>query len=368
MNRKRILLVHLGATVGGVPTYLGNLALLLHDDADVTCFCSFEDLVHRLRQTSTKVIAVPAWLARRRLLRTVVAPLALGYIVLRHRIRIVALSGSMEGILALPARLLGCRVYYTVHLTLQAESGRLKHTLANSVICSTLRFAHRVICVSEAVAADVVKHIPSKRVTVIQNWVNLPLNGVTQLPAKRENFGSADDKPLRLLFIGRLLPHKGTSLILDAMRRLNTGNCVRTVSLTVVGEGESRSELERQAKGLAVRFVGFQANPTNFYQNADLFINPTLGPEGLPLVSLEAMSHGLPCILSDLPVHKEITDGGKYAPLFRSGDADDLCSQIRLFLLAPGLLDLYGRLAKDLVKARYSADIARKRYAEEFGL
>ena len=51
---------------------------------------------------------------------------------------------------------------------------------------------------------------------------------------------------------------------------------------------------------------------------------PSMGPEGLPMTSLEAMAHGLPCIFSDLPVHHEITDHGKGAYLFRSGEVESL--------------------------------------------
>ena len=74
-----------------------------------------------------------------------------------------------------------------------------------------------------------------------------------------------------------------------------------------------------------VRFVGFQRNLREFYERADIFVMPSLGPEGLPMTSLEAMAHGLPCIFSDLPVHHEITDHGKGAYLFRSGEVESLC-------------------------------------------
>jgi glycosyltransferase involved in cell wall biosynthesis len=100
----------------------------------------------------------------------------------------------------------------------------------------------------------------------------------------------------------------------------------------VVGDGSYRSQLEVAAQELDVQFAGFQADPSRFYEDSTVFINPSLGPEGLPLVSLEAMAYGLPCIFSDLPVHREITGGGKAAVLFKRGDSDSLTQQLRELL------------------------------------
>ena len=118
--------------------------------------------------------------------------------------------------------------------------------------------------------------------------------------------------------MGRLEHYKGLHLLLEAMRGV-TG-----VRLTVVGIGSYREQLEKLASGLDVYFEGFCADTYRFYQTSDIFINPSLGPEGLPIVSLESMAHGLPCIFSALPVHKEISNDGAASLLFEIGDAVDL--------------------------------------------
>jgi glycosyltransferase involved in cell wall biosynthesis len=140
------------------------------------------------------------------------------------------------------------------------------------------------------------------------------------------------------------------------------------LSLTVVGEGEEREPLEKEATNLNVKFAGFHADPSSFYKQADVFVNPTLGPEGLPLVSLDAMSYGLPCIFSDLPVHKEITRNGTSALLFETGNPEDLRRSIQLLLETPQLIHTFGRLARETVEANNGPDFARRRYVEELGL
>lgn len=352
MRRCRVLLVHLGYSFGGVPTYVGNLAELLCGDVDLVCLCSFSGLAARLRRCGIATIAIPQWLGRRRILRTLVAPWILAYVVLRYRIDLVCLNGSTEGVLVLPARVLGCRVLYTVHMPLRPESSRLKPRISHVIIRTMLRFAHQVICVSRFVAEDVVRRIPPSRIGVVPNWVQqIP----ARIPHTKQQHGS-----LRLLFVGRLEPYKGASLILDAMRKIKEF----PLSLTVVGDGTSRAALEKQAAGLDVRFAGFAPDPTSFYENADVFIHPTQFPEGSSLVSLEAMAHGVPCILSDTPVNREIADDGKLGLLFSVGDAGDLARKLMSLIESPDRRKMYGERARALVETKHSPSVARASYLE----
>jgi glycosyltransferase involved in cell wall biosynthesis len=172
---------------------------------------------------------------------------------------------------------------------------------------------------------------------------------------------SAPKRP-QLLFVGRLEEYKGVQLILEAMRQ------IPDVSLLVVGDGSYRRQLEGLADRLDVRFAGFQPDPSRFYKDSTIFINPSLGPEGLPLVSLEAMAHGLPCLFSDLPVHREITAGGNAAALFRCGDSETLAQQLRQLLDSVDIRQHYSAAARQLVERKYSVTGASRQYIETFGL
>jgi glycosyltransferase involved in cell wall biosynthesis len=140
------------------------------------------------------------------------------------------------------------------------------------------------------------------------------------------------------------------------------------VSLTIVGEGPYRAQLEQEATQMDVHFTGFRPDPSRFYQDSTVFINPSSGPEGLPLVSLEAMAYGLPCIFSDLPVHREISAGGKAAALFTRGDSESLAHQLKLLLDNEGHRRQYGVAARQLVEQRYSRRVAGQQYIQAFGL
>lgn len=317
--------------------------------------CVNARLREALRERNVLVFPERAMKDRGKIINLMVAASLLVWMRFRFGISIVWIQGYSEIALLPLARLLGCKAVATRHLTRGSEARNLGSRIANKVYEHLAFTAHRIFCVSEAVACDMRCLVDERRIAVIPNWVpSLP----TSLTPRNGN-------GLRLLFVGRLQPHKGAAMILDAMREIETIDNSDRVSLTIVGEGACRQELESLAQGLDVRFAGFQKDPSLFYREADVFINPSLGPEGLPLVSLEAMSYGLPCIFSDLKVHREITCNGEAAMLFRSEDAADLCDRIRQFLGSEKTRRQYGELARAAILAKHRPESARGAYLHQ---
>ena len=112
-----------------------------------------------------------------------------------------------------------------------------------------------------------------------------------------------EQRDVRLLYVGRLVPSKGVSYALQALARLNAQGISRW-TLDVLGDGEDRTYLESMVRtsGLAqrVHFHGrrTRAEVAEFYREADLFLFPSLRePSGN--VVFEALSHGLPVLACD---------------------------------------------------------------------
>jgi glycosyltransferase involved in cell wall biosynthesis len=261
------------------------------------------------------------------------------------------------------ARLLGMRAMATRHLTLVENKPRLSWLRSGWRVHFLYErlapFAHRIVCVSDAVRESMKTCVPENKLIVIRNWI-------PRLPEPRTSDRST--MPLRLLFVGRLIELKGAHLLLDAMRHLAKKRGPAMASLVIVGEGDERAALEIAAQGLDVTFAGFHKDPSQFYREADVFINPSLGPEGLPLVSLDAMSYGLPCVFSNLPVHREITGNGQAALLFERGDAGDLARALEYLIDSPQSVTNYGQVARQIAGEMFTADFARRRYLEELNL
>lgn len=104
-----------------------------------------------------------------------------------------------------------------------------------------------------------------------------------------------------LLSVGRMTPEKGFDVLIDAYNRLQTD-----VKLVIAGAPDQGSgyldELKRLAGGNGnVIFPGFADGErlAQLYSNAAAYVLPSR-IEGFPLVLLEAMSFGLPLIVSDI--------------------------------------------------------------------
>ena len=365
MNRpQKIALVDLGTEFTGGQSYLRNLISLLGGDVELWLLKLSPRLTVSPQQTGVKTVDLGFAIKWGRPFQIPICMMVLAWLRIRHGLDAVWVNGYPEITLMPWARILGCRAIATRHLTLLTDkpkwhwirSGWRVHFLYEHMASA----ANKIVCVSEAVADSLRMCVGSDKLAVIQNWIPVLPEPV---PPKRGEL-----RPLRLLFVGRLIRHKGGFLILDAMRQIQAHDGSGELSLTIVGEGEDRADLEKAAAGLNVEFAGFRSDTSSFYKWADVFVNPTLGPEGLPLVSLDAMSYGLPCILSDIPVHKEISLGGQAALLFESGNPESLKDSIEFLLGAPQLINRYGHLARMTVEANHRAETARLRYVQELGL
>ena len=329
----------------------------MQDEVDFFVLCVNPQLRESLQGLNLRLFAFISAQKWPRVGQLTASVVFLLFVRLRYRVDTVWINGYSEIALLPLARLLGCNAIATRPLTLDVERGRgiriWKSHAARLLYQKLACTAHKIVCVSETVASGVAKFVPPQKVVVIPYWI-------PTLPDPRwhpRRVGA----PVRLLFVGRLEKYKGAQLILSAMRQLQS----LPISLTVVGDGTYRQALEREAEGLNVIFAGLQQDPSRFYKEADLFINPTLGPEGLPIVGLEAMSHGLPCILSDLPCNKEFAEDGSRALLFRCGDSADLRSKMEVFISSPELSERFGRTARQIIEEKYSLAVARHSYVKE---
>jgi len=125
----------------------------------------------------------------------------------------------------------------------------------------------------------------------------------------------ASDRSHRLIFVGRLVPKKGLSHLLDALAILRARGT--TPSLEVVGHGPLLEPLRKQAQALGlagqVQFVGPipQKDLPRHYQAAAIAVFPFVqaddgDQEGFGLVMVEAMGCGCAVIASELPAVRDV--------------------------------------------------------------
>jgi glycosyltransferase involved in cell wall biosynthesis len=355
-GKQRVLLIDLGAQFGGVENYLVSLANLLEGEVDLYALCVLPELAKRLNAAGAKTVLLPLFGGALKPLRFVVVATLLPFLILRHRVQIMQVNGFLESTLMLLARMLGCRTVYTRHGPFEMDQYTwykqpLKF-LPRALARISVHLATSVVCVSETVGIGVKKIKPPVPVVVIPNW--LAGQGAPQI--------GRTEGVVRVVCASRIERYKGIHLVIEAMRGMDGAE------LTVVGDGPYRQDLEALAAGDGekVRFAGFQKDMQPYYEAADLFVMPSLGPEGLPMSSLEAMGRGICCVLSDLPVHCEITDDGVGARLFRSGDVGELRRVLQELVEDAGMRARFGREAYRIIGERYTAERVKVAYLRVF--
>lgn len=148
-----------------------------------------------------------------------------------------------------------------------------------------------------------------------------------------DRYGQADRSSpgKRLIFVGRLAPIKGVSVLLDAFA------CTRAAHpdghLTIVGDGELREQLEARAKALAlgdaVTFTGYLSTEEVAAQldAADIFVLPSFS-EGVPVVLMEAMAARMPVIGPKVAGVEELVEDGVSGFVVPPGDVETLGARI----------------------------------------
>lgn len=110
---------------------------------------------------------------------------------------------------------------------------------------------------------------------------------------------------LLLLSVGELSRRKNHRIVIAALSALRR----KDVYYLICGQGPLRQELWKYAKSLGVadrvRMPGYQEELAQVYQNADIFVFPSI-QEGMPVALMEAMAAGLPCVVSDIRGNREL--------------------------------------------------------------
>ena len=184
----------------------------------------------------------------------------------------------------------------------------------------------------------------------------------------RARFGLEPSAPA-VIFVGRLAPEKELPSLIRAFAAARRD--VPNATLVLVGDGPMRSELEALAAGLslasAVRFTGRQtsAEVREWLQASDVFALVSSN-EGLPCSLLEAMSVGLPSVISNIPANVQLVETevqGLHAAL---GSPDLIAGALHRLLLDAPLRARMGAAARQRVLAGYSVDKVMDRYEALF--
>ena len=217
------------------------------------------------------------------------------------------------------------------------------------------KYADVIIVLSEGVQKYFMDTYGRKTV-FIPNGVNKPTICEPQLI--KEKFGL--DKDSYILFLGRLVPEKGISYLIEAFRQIETDK-----KLVIAGGSSDTDEFLRELKKLAkddkrIIFTGFVQGQLleELYSNAYVYALPS-DLEGMPLSLLEAMSYGNCCVVSDIAECAEVVEDK--AVVFSKSNVKQLKEKLQDLCDHPEKVQSYKNSASDFICRKYNWDDAVNR-------
>ena len=162
--------------------------------------------------------------------------------------------------------------------------------------------------------------------------------------------------PLRIGFVGTILPHKGCHVLIDAFRHLPPGHAVLDIYGRESDDPTYAARLRRLVAGReTVRFQGVFANERigEVLAELDVLVVPSIWKENTPLVVSSAQSARCPVIASDVPGLAGAIRNGVDGLLFDAGNPRALAAVLRRLLDEPGLV---GSLSANAQPPRSIAD------------
>lgn len=153
-------------------------------------------------------------------------------------------------------------------------------------------------------------YVKSKKIFRVSNPVQL---------AKKRIIDCTKSKVF--LYVGRLSEEKGVEMFCKAITSLKEEYDIEGV---IIGDGSLLENLKN--KYLDVSFRGWKSPKEvyEFIQRSRCLVLPSKWYEGAPLSIIEAMSAGLPCIVSNCTSATEIISDGESGFIFESGNINSL--------------------------------------------
>ena len=186
---------------------------------------------------------------------------------------------------------------------------------------------HEVVCASESVAR------------LLEESTQRPASAVVHCGIRPASVGSRDsDSKLHLLTVARLVEKKGLFDCISAARILEENGI--DFIWRIIGDGPLRSALELDSRPLVstgtIEWLGAQPSSSvhqNLNEWADVFVLPSKvssngDVDGIPVALMEAMTHGVAVISSNLSGIPELVSHEKTGLLIDPGNVEELCSAI----------------------------------------
>ena len=197
---------------------------------------------------------------------------------------------------------------------------------------------------------------------VSQDLIRVIPNGVPQISVTnrqgdiRAEFGLPPETPV-VGFAGRLAPQKCLRDLVWAFHLLHQSD--DDVVLILVGSGPERDSLAEFATSVGCRervyFTEHREDACDVIAQCDMFCLPS-SFEGMSNSLMEAMSAGVPCVVSDIESNRELINHEEDGFVVPLGDSKEICKALRRLLENKELAQRLGQSAAAKIQNNFSVD------------
>ena len=305
--------LHAAETIkGGVATVMRQIALASVASSEIT---ELHCLVPENQKNEIKTLPSENVVTFKRTGRNVTSFLSfiLQFIsnIIKHKPELIHLHSTFAGVLG---RLVLTVLYpfyrpkviYCPHaFSFLMEGNKLKKNVYKSIECVLLPITDAVICVSEF-----------ERNAAIENGLNekklhVVYNGVPVVDVNESFTNPYEDNVINLLFVGRFDYQKGFDILSTMIEKLKG----KPYHLTVVGGAVHGVDVYPDLPQTTYTGWLSSGDIAPYFSHADVLVIPSRW-EGFAMVSLEAMSYGIPIVSSNCTSFPEMIFPGVNGYMF----------------------------------------------------
>lgn len=174
----------------------------------------------------------------------------------------------------------------------------------------------------------------------------------------RKTLGLPEDA-LMAIAMGDIVPRKNYKAAIEAVAKVNRPN----LHYIICGKGPQIDELKSLSTNLGVaeqiHFLGVRSDIKELALASDMFLFASL-QEGLPRSTMEAMSAGLPCVISKIRGHVDLIENEQGGLLLDVNDIEGFAVALQRMVDDETFRKKMGEIAKERVKV-FDSEVVRER-------
>lgn len=349
--------------IGGAETMLVRLSLALKQSGHQVIIFHFGNhyLEDFCEENQIKQVLIPDAKLYRSIFTVQIFSIRFASLLRQHNIDVLHshLYGPVTG------TFLGTSIYSIPHIATLHDVYIVQERIGRGWLLRIAQlFGAKLVAVSNDMNDFYGRYIPrSRHILTIYNGFQRKdeEQSKKQLLLKGKN-----ETTLKIITVGRLIPLKRQKEQIESLCNLLKKY---DAELFLVGEGPEQANIIKQIEDLnlqdKVHLLGQKNNVQELLEESDIFVLAS-SSEGLSCSIIEAMSSGLPCVVSDVGGNSELVQNGTNGLLFKLEQGKELSKNIEKLILDKPLRISMGRAGKEIADTKFSLPQMTELYIENY--